>query len=71
MIEYKFEVRFKSTNIYVLDDNGTTLSGFINKNLCIVIVGQFGCANVLLNSDVDSESIKWHNRLRHIGQQRP
>lgn len=60
----KFEVHFEGTDVYVLDDHGTTLSGFINKTL--YVAGQSECANILLKADVHFESMKLHNRLGHI-----
>lgn len=64
----KFKVRFKGTDVYVLNDYSTILSDFINKNL--YVVGQSACVNVLLTSVVESKLMKWHNMLGHIGHDR-
>ena len=45
------------------------MSGFVNENLFVLSKSE--CAgNILLTKAFESESIKWHNRLGHIGQDR-
>lgn len=61
VIASKCEVYFKDTNYYVIHNTKTTLVVDINKNL--YVVEQFGCANVVLNSNTKSKSIKQHNKF--------
>src|SRR5207245_1099068 len=59
------EVLFKKKSVYVISQYGSIRIGFINNNL--YVMGQTYCANVVTKFDVESESMKWHNRSGHIG----
>src|SRR4051812_46445772 len=66
LTECGHEVHFEGTNVLVKCGNSFNLSGFINENL--YVLSEFVSVSALLNNDVASESMKWHNRLGHIGQ---
>src|SRR5438270_722249 len=68
LVDCKHEVRFKATYVYVISDTGIVFSGFINGNF--YVLSAFVVANVLLSNVIETESIKWHNILSHIGQDR-
>ena len=57
---------FKGTEVFIINDDGVILSGFVDGNL--LVRSKSECAgNILLTKASESESIKWHNRLGHIG----
>src|SRR4051812_14444940 len=68
LTECNFVVTFRGTEVFINKDD-IVFSGFVNGNL--FVLGESECAgNVLLTKASESESIKWHNRLGHIGQDR-
>src|SRR5438270_549399 len=62
------KVHFEGTNVIIKCDNGFNISGFINGNL--YVLNDSVSVPVLLNTDIAFESMKWHSRLGHIGQDR-
>src|SRR4051812_17741618 len=62
------KVHFEGTNVIVKCNCGFNFSGFVNENL--YVLSDSVSVPVLLNNDIASESMKWHSRLGHIGQDR-
>src|SRR5436190_23254210 len=62
LTEFGNKVHFEGTNVIVKCDNGfNNISGFINGN--IYVLNDYVSVPVLLNTDIASESMKWHSRL--------
>ena len=57
-------MHLEGTNALVKCDNGVIFSCFINENH--YILSESVSVPILLNNDVASESMKWHNRFDHI-----